>query len=503
MPTRLLDLSDEILAHIAHFVNNDTSIPFPAFTPHWANFPVAVESSNRDQLRFRATCRRIRSLYRLQGLHLVVKSWGILEQWCHQVPDSVINGMRRIVIDIKPFNETESTSDQVDGEMLSMWSIFITFLSQFTSLEELIILNTPFCQHDIENLQITSRTLDLPTFDYLPTLKSLGFQIKCRFCANYIPRLFIPAAPKLLHLKTICPTKIGAMITNIIKTWSSIHPDKTHPLRSLYYRLNEDADLNEELSEINETFPLLEELYFSAHGSCNHGFHDSSTAKSEAPMIIAKSDSLVVPDKWAFEWHGVLDFELILFPRFPGRCTYTPCDFLDFVEKLGVYRNLRKMDCSINFVLHSEHGMPSIFMPATERGRLEYDRFVRAQRSKTIAYQGVNIDKLRRTGMTEAARIIMDEIPTLEECIFWTEVEISGPSFEVWSKYTIIRKYDDEGKSIVEVDPYVERFPVLWTSNEDGQCDTLDGLPESDTDDSESEGDAESDMSDSESEGDP
>ncbi|WVF72947.1 hypothetical protein IAT40_007765 [Kwoniella sp. CBS 6097] len=257
MPTRFLDLSDELIRHIGFFLHDDNAIPMPSFSPHWANFNSAINKDvAKHYLKFREVCPRIAIACPLQGLHLVLKDWKHLLKWLN-VPESVLRGIRRVCVII----------ERPSGRNIhALWTTLQNFLWRLPNLQELKIYKTPMCRHSegvttLELLPITTNT-------YLPKLESLSFELTCKCCSEQLPKLFIPGAPKLRHLKLCQPVGIRAIpyITDHL-----LHPaTHSHGIQTLYIKIGKDLNtFLDTLDDIARRCSDLKDLTLSTYDGCD------------------------------------------------------------------------------------------------------------------------------------------------------------------------------------------------------------------------------------------
>nr|XP_019044090.1 hypothetical protein I302_07370 [Kwoniella bestiolae CBS 10118]OCF23020.1 hypothetical protein I302_07370 [Kwoniella bestiolae CBS 10118] len=150
LPRNLLDLDDVIIRRIGYFLHEDNEIPLPLLHSHWMNFKTHIKPG-------------------------------------------IGRSYRRLEINIP---QTAKLSSQ---SFFSKWLILVEFLSKLTSLEELIIIDLPFCQHDQLN-EITKRHNKL----HLPRRTSLSLQQTCRLCSTEWISPFLLACPNFLGLKAVC-----------------------------------------------------------------------------------------------------------------------------------------------------------------------------------------------------------------------------------------------------------------------------------------------------------
>ncbi|WVQ80874.1 hypothetical protein IAT38_002981 [Cryptococcus sp. DSM 104549] len=183
MPKVLLDLDNDILIRIIEFTNEDTSMPLPSFQPHWANTlitdhegdtmlsppPRQINGEKQTSFfAFRSTCRRIRGLAKLKGLHMHIKYWDDVIRWSKGGASiNILRGIRRLQISI--IRPTPS-------HIVSAWNSVLVFLMNCSNLEELVITGLGLCRHKRQLGRTDTDKLAIPYFDILPQLRSLDFQ---------------------------------------------------------------------------------------------------------------------------------------------------------------------------------------------------------------------------------------------------------------------------------------------------------------------------------------
>ncbi|WVW86232.1 hypothetical protein I302_108274 [Kwoniella bestiolae CBS 10118] len=247
MATRLLDLSDELLEEIAYWVDDATPLPLPSFTPHHVNLQSNIKAhTNKHLVNFRATCRQIRSICKIRPTNVVIKRSSQMQHWLKNAPEAVVIIVKRMVIDCKPeiLGRNSSTFVSMDEHMFFTiaWPTFTEFLSVFTSLQELITMDTPLCLHDDTVVRVDVASLESPEYES-----------------------FIPAAPFLEHLKIVSPTQSDD-IPHMVTLWQTQQTKRLFPLKTLYYLLPIDSDVHDfenNLTHIQSACPLLEDICIS------------------------------------------------------------------------------------------------------------------------------------------------------------------------------------------------------------------------------------------------
>ncbi|WWC91758.1 uncharacterized protein L201_006705 [Kwoniella dendrophila CBS 6074] len=422
MKISLLALSDETIKEISYWVNHDNHVPIPSFNPHWANFPMSINSSkNQDQLHLRATCRRIRQLCPLKNLTLVIRDWRKTRKWIFNLEGtkdpitiSILKAVRRLVIDCDSKESLASLSTipmpiitTTNAYVKSVWIALTQFLSICTGLEELFILKTPLCVHG--QLDSEPRKLRMPIFDFLPQLKSIAFEMQCKECSNYLPRMFIPAAPKIAHLKTTKGFKIFTSMPRLAKLWSRRHKKEKFPLKTLYVSVYGEGKPEQELYDFSRSCPVLEDLSITSYDRICVRAPIRSTISFITARLIIQEDT-----QWYYTWTSDSPRNRPLFPK-----------------TVDEWKN------DTSFML--------------------------------------------RNAMLGAAQIIMENIPSVKQLALWhTNCVYEEDSMKLWSRYTFYRQKqkssekentneDDVEKLVIVIDPFIETFTDEWMANTDGK----------------------------------
>ncbi|WWD19708.1 hypothetical protein CI109_104172 [Kwoniella shandongensis] len=274
MPTHFLDLDDDILIHIAHYIQPDRGIPIPSFGPHWENFaPDIGESHNSDMLSLRATCTRLCGIIRLEGLHVRLTSYEQLEAWLFWGPSAILKGVRRLEIDL-PDDELSLSSTW------NTWSGISRLLNEMTSLQEVIIQSL---------LHLCTHTIAGP-LDLFLNLDALSIQVKCASCADVLPRLLVPQAPNIRSLKMCVSTSnqpsnngsASSSIDDLCEAWKTRWPTRQIPLETVFLRV-----------------PYAKKTVETVIGSC------SSLPQLRNVSIIPFVETSMICDYVMFPWNSV------------------------------------------------------------------------------------------------------------------------------------------------------------------------------------------------------
>ncbi|WVQ80292.1 hypothetical protein IAT38_002397 [Cryptococcus sp. DSM 104549] len=276
MPS-LLDLSDDTICSLAHMANGDNDIPFPSFGPHWRkNSHSQIDPAHSSSiLALRATCRRLRGMIGHKGLYMRVTRWESMTRHMAHTPVSVLQGVRRLEIDI---------SRPVPRALVSAWAVLTTFLSFLSNLEELVILELSLCRHPREDPEENSADLCTyteslrlsPALQLSPKLAALCVACKCYACAGVYVSNFAPTARDLTHLRA---PELGVYDedNDIADLWSddweSKFPGMELPLRTLRTGIDglsssiEDIDKDEEFDSFSEVseIHLAPIVYYNSH----------------------------------------------------------------------------------------------------------------------------------------------------------------------------------------------------------------------------------------------
>ncbi|OCF41367.1 hypothetical protein I317_04848 [Kwoniella heveanensis CBS 569] len=279
MVKNLLDLSDEVLTHIASFTHRDDEIPLPSFGPHWLNLYQDFDQNvAQDYYSLRSTCKKINALCPLRGLHCELESLAQMDKMLTKAPQEALNGIRRMRVLIPRSSAPKVTS---------IYAKFINLLQTLPNLEELIFVQNPFCFHPVYRTdERTTESLRIVPADFLPKLKSLSFDISCYCCKALLPSLIIPGAPQLKALRvaigtdpkdpTYGPVKA---LSALYSAWQKRHKDAPMPISNLFLRIiPSDAGLLNTLQQLSKVFPHLEHLHVSLH---------SLTDRMDASLAIA------------------------------------------------------------------------------------------------------------------------------------------------------------------------------------------------------------------------
>ncbi|WWC91744.1 uncharacterized protein L201_006691 [Kwoniella dendrophila CBS 6074] len=259
MSRTLLSLSDDIIHRIGYFLHQDNFIPLPSFHPHWANFASDINPKvATDYLAFSNTCKRVKKICPLKGLHIKLSKWSKLLKWIAYSPDQVRKGVHRIHLDISP---------RPGKSIISTWITLSTFFRIFPFLEELILIDTPLCRHYNSTTKLADiHILGAPMA--LTNLKSLAVDVNCRVCAETLPLFLIKEIEALQHLKAVDCSNLSLVLQTMSDNLTISDTSKHQPLsdHTLCFKAYPTlTDIEEMLDKINTTFPRVTELHLSPH----------------------------------------------------------------------------------------------------------------------------------------------------------------------------------------------------------------------------------------------
>ncbi|WWC91746.1 uncharacterized protein L201_006693 [Kwoniella dendrophila CBS 6074] len=497
MPTTFLDLSDDIIDRISYFVHRDYDVPIPSFNPHWANFVTELDRGlATDYLALRATCKRIRDICQLKGLHLFLRSWQRVLEWMADAPDSVVKGIRRLELDIearywppelKKLDDNALISD-IYGygkyPLIPTWSTITSLLSRFESLEELYLGHSPLCQH--KSNYTTTNQLKPPSINFLPQLKSISFEIQCKFCSYEIPKLIIPCCPSLKHLKMTNLSDsenetpqdnddFGEDFKSVIDLWLDNHnfaggvdndKERKCNLETLVMKIWEDSTITKKLKLISSQCPNLKKLHLiktDRHELTPGFFLGGQYSKHQDRNTVSKDD-------WIFkhfgnEWITGLYDDIRNIKSWPEDKTWD-----DFLEALGKFQKLESFDFIIN--PHIDIDWPSNVIPHEEEKASDYDKYQNRMKNNLEKY-GITNPRLAES-MKSAVRIMLQKTPTLKNGYFWQfPYDWNNEPAHIWRRWSwfvIPSNVNTKGKEFtIKIDPLPQLFASEWMKNKDGQ----------------------------------
>ncbi|KAK6909349.1 hypothetical protein L486_01001 [Kwoniella mangroviensis CBS 10435] len=456
MPS-LLDLEDETIRAISRYTNKDTYIPIPSYGPHYQHFKSEINSRvSRDLLSFRSTCKRIHSLSGLDGLHVKATQGTKTAKWMSEAPREVEQGVRRLEI-CAPF--------LTGSDLISTFSALIMFLHRFEDLEELIIGNNPniSCYHlhgYTTSPDQLPGMLKLPLFPFLPKLTSLSVEVACPSCAEQIPKILVPAAPNIQHLKLAVyglpkPLPLGQftdadpwdespdpseVIRDMVTMWCKKNQKDTIGLKTLYMRYWPRPDertrdrYRSTFKRASEAIPSLEEFRVAEFNGITGNLKSGISVKAE-----------FIHDIWTFECDATTD------EGDESRC----CSLEETLVALSMPPKIKIFDPI--FVLNLPLKRPTVPIASTGHTRSSY----LASRSTThrpTLEEVKSYENTCRDVFEAAAQTMVDTVPSLEEGYFWEKgTEISKKDWYLWKWKKVIVN----GASQVEVD----QFPEMMSSD--------------------------------------
>ncbi|WVW86223.1 hypothetical protein I302_108265 [Kwoniella bestiolae CBS 10118] len=454
MPTGLLNLSDEIIQHIAHYVHTDNEIPIPSFNPHWANFADEIDPTiQKDYIAFRSTCTYIRKLCPIGGLHVRMDSWSKLLRWAVQAPTSVKRAVRRMVIDI-PRIELYQDKQLANYSIVPIWFTLTSFLRSLSNLEELIIRKTSLCQHLKTAGFISPSSLNEET-DFLPHVSSIAIETPCERCTDQISRLLLRAASSLRHVK----------ISPSWKTQRLYQPASSKEsedrivgrVTTLYWKTFRSLDRNTTLDEVAQTFPNIRNLHLTCCCEnqawlcepfslfcCKPTYEERWLFKMTSQDVVGEFDDAGPVE----EWNNDRTFDR-------------------FLEILTGFKHLEELDCLIEIQMPPHRHELTSISPHVKRST--YDRSQNRCRPRYNFHQEQQDDEEDLySAMISAAEVIAATIPTLRVGHFWQYIShhhlLDKPFWQRW-KWHCQRLSDGV---VIELDRRPEEFKHSWMDNVDG-----------------------------------
>ncbi|WRT70161.1 uncharacterized protein IL334_007155 [Kwoniella shivajii] len=425
MPS-LLDLEDETLRLIGQYTNKDAHIPLPSFGPHWENFRSEIShKAARDLLSFRSTCKRVNGVCRLEGLHLRITKWQKMSRWMSNAPREVEQAIRRIHICL-PVS---------DSARFSSFFGLTTFLHRFDNLEELIIHGCLSCSHMYGYSQDPSSAnkLRLPEYSFLSNLKSLSVDVICPFCSQDIPKLLVPPAPRMKHLKISlagCQIEVppnglfgtGSPISitsdaitcfqEILEEWSKKNNGSRLDLRTLQLRYPPRPEDGTEdglgcmIQKVFEFLPNLEEFGITR-------FDGEQEDLVAGFIIVGRQKST-----WQFQ---MKDLEI------DGD---SPSSIHELISTLHPPPSLKRFDPVIVFKTHlTQPYYRSVSSFQTRSDFYSHRKSsMKSHRQSSLVYENS-----LKEGMTAAAKALLEMIPSLERGSFWEQgTEWSKKDWNLW-----------------------------------------------------------------------
>ncbi|OCF77363.1 hypothetical protein I204_01351 [Kwoniella mangroviensis CBS 8886] len=454
MPITLFGLSDDLLGEIAYWADDDSILNFPRFTPHHLSSHSSIEAhTGGDLLSFRATCRRIRAICKIKPTKVVIGRFSQMQNWLEHAPMAVVSPVRHMVIDceadISPYINPDPFSGRDRSLSESVWRTFTKFLSRFISLEELVLLNTPLCVHEHHPSDVGIMKIDPPGYEYLPSLRSLAIEVNCDTCSDHLPRLFVQASPRLRYLKMRSSDDWRTTLGVLSMLWQDRYSQNPFPLKMLYLPFDGTYDLSKELRDIQSAWPLLEEL-------CTNHIEYSGPEDLGPPNQYVMSHKIGNGDSWSHIWtHKTIGLDSMIEQNVVDWPPQDDPTFEDVLNSFKLFKYLRKIDCGIIFRLYEEKDLPPVIMPTAPWTSQQQDTYLQQIRLRAEASKSINFEDMLPEAMVHAAQILFDELPTLEECVFWR----AAPEYytypdEYWCKFVFRRETNDRGESAVVLDPY-------------------------------------------------
>ncbi|WWD19698.1 hypothetical protein CI109_104162 [Kwoniella shandongensis] len=445
MPGQFLDLSDDIILNISQYLPGNQDVPLPSFTPHWENYDSEIRGEvGSSQRNLRMTCRRLRHVLRKEEWHLVVRRWTQLEKWMQSASPDLCRTVRRVRLDMKH----DGKSIDAGGK----WTIITDFLQTLPRLEELIIASIPICSHGLSEPS-SSPDLRFPDVSYLPVLQSLSVEVKCAHCAVSLPKVFVPAAPRLRHLKVSSNTSAlsadvdsGHFLDSLRTAWSDSNERREMPLETLYVRTANPSMTCFPLWKAAAKFPELRKLVVTPYK------YDGKQYRS--PYQLCDDVNLYAtsyPNRWEFT---------------PNVADLGEIDMDDLLDHLKDFKSLQYIDCF--FTVNPGSHRP--FKPMPQKGftRSEYKRH--HEEKLDIGWM-LNSHSAYETQLKSAmrafAQAFIGAIPTLQGGVLWEarELEVDLTSH---NKFTWSTNVTRSGRRTAKVDNEYETITDDFASNEDG-----------------------------------
>ncbi|WVF72940.1 hypothetical protein IAT40_007758 [Kwoniella sp. CBS 6097] len=395
MPKNLLDLSDELLTHIASFTHGDTYIPIPSTHPHWLNlYHEFDQAHSQDYYNLRLVCKKLKALCPLAGLHCEIVTMEEIDSMLTKTPENALKGIRRLRVSMPKYTVPD---------IISGWSIMISLFQSLENLEELMFGNVPFCEHHSPaSGYVSTESLRIPaTTSFLPNLKALSIDVACNRCKKVLPSLLLPAAPRLEHLRmsigadakdpTYGPVKA---LTTLAKSWQKQNPDQSLPVKSLALRIRpSDAGILNTLHQLAKVFPSLKSLSISS-------YHGSTNQLTSCLVIMAeKHDS-----GWTFEIEDT-----------PGSGLFLPLTKL--TDCLQAFTHLKCIDCIFVLSIKRTHGRPILHTPVQGETFNEYMKY---QKKAKAAVRAISKhDDSMQQAIVQVIQQIRERVPQLVSGAFW------------------------------------------------------------------------------------
>ncbi|WVW86239.1 hypothetical protein I302_108281 [Kwoniella bestiolae CBS 10118] len=402
MSRTFMDLTDPVIHLIGSYLNNDSDLAMPSFTPFWENYASEIRPDVvRDFFAFRATCRRVRDVCKVGGLHLVIKSWHQVERLLAEGSAKYLEAVGRARISII---QTQM------HDIVSLWSSFTLLLSRMTSLEELILDNLPFCQHARSP---QTDTLQLPPYPILPKVISLSIDPRCNLCANAFNQLFIPAAPNIKHLrfrlaisKSQPSRRTKDNIEPIMAAWRKANDNQVMLLQTLCIRLfavPRSVGKVQDYKDVCQLWPTLTNLHVSRFSDSDH--------KLQRVIAFVEATPNDPPD-WLFRCYNAdgpkAAEDDLCFQSIPQLC-----------EWLELPQTLQELD--LNWVISLNLERPLHVSPVAGQRRGDplpaHDPFPPLNTATSVG----QYESRMKEAISSAALQILDSIPALERGFFWED----------------------------------------------------------------------------------
>ncbi|WWC94944.1 hypothetical protein V866_001796 [Kwoniella sp. B9012] len=382
-----------------------------------------------------------------------------ITKWMSEAPREVEQGVRRLEI-CPPF--------LAGSDLISTFSALIIFLHRFENLEELIIGNNPntSCYHlhgYTTSPDQLPGMLKLPLFPFLPRLTSLSVEVNCPSCAEQIPKILVPAAPNIQHLKLSVyglpkPLPLGQftgadpwdespdpseVIRDMVTMWCENNQKNAIGLKTLYMRYWPRPDdrtrdgYRSTTRKTSEALPNLEELMIAEFNGITGSLKSGINVKTRSNH-----------DIWIFECDATTD-EGEEARSCPLEKTFVT---LSLPPKIKIFDPI--------FVLNFPSKRPTIPIASTGQTRSLYSASRSITQRPTLE-EVKTYEKTCRVVIEAAAQIIVDIVPSLEEGFFWEKgTELSKKDWYLWKWKKVIVN----GISKVEADQFPEMMSSAFIS---------------------------------------
>ncbi|WWC64522.1 uncharacterized protein I303_107132 [Kwoniella dejecticola CBS 10117] len=436
--TTILDLSDDILGLVGHYVNDDSQLPYPSFGAYWENYQSEIDYRKSRSLRnLRASCSRLRKVCKLQNTHAQIEEIDFCDEdrdfvYIYAGPKHNEESISRAYIDL-------AVSDELHLDPQDPVSTVLSIVETMISLEELVIRRIPPCvhtsyvnngnsshshphSHNTATETTSTQQQDTKTAHLgaeaalLSKVKSLYIGVDCSTCNIDLLSALSLEAPQLEHLKMNLEWSLHESRDE--KTWGRSQDLQT-PVRGLVHKIQQGPHAAEKsISTIPESTT----------------YSDSMTARLfiwvediDGPGPIQCSRALIGDRVRLDLLNRTLD---------------------DFLQELSPPSTLRFFDPI--FVVGFS---PRPFTTRSPQVREDRSSFLRKHKRRIIEPHAFDPDRqstLRRH-MTYAASKLVHHIPALTGGAFWEEGSMHNK--DDWYRWEWTVSIDEvSGKKEIEID---------------------------------------------------